>query len=151
MMDRGRVVAAVAWGVVALLFTAVTVWVTLAGLAGLGFVGSEDQLQVSQCRRVGGGRGGSHVECTGSLTASADGGQVRIVLPDDGRSAGSVVRVARTPWGRYAPVDTGFTSWATTALYCSLSLIAATLFSWLCARSARRITPRTRRAAPLPR
>ncbi|MFI6144622.1 hypothetical protein [Streptomyces sp. NPDC051109] len=151
MIDRGRAVAAAAWGVVALLFTAVTVWVAMAGLVGLGFAGREDQLRISECQRVGGGRGGSYVECTGSLIAAADRGPVKVRVSDGGGAVGKTVRVARTPWGTYAVVDTGFTSWATTVLYSFLSVIAAALFAWLCARSVRRITPRTRRAAPRPR
>ncbi|KOU13749.1 hypothetical protein ADK52_37800 [Streptomyces sp. WM6372] len=151
MIDRGRAVAAAAWGVVALLFVAVTVWVTLAGLVGLGFVGREDQLRISQCQRTGGGRGGSYLECTGSLIAAADHGPVRVRVADGGGTAGKVVRVARAPWGTYAVVDAGFTAWATTVLYSLLSVIATALFTWLSARSVRRITPRTRRAAPRPR
>ncbi|MFF4101842.1 hypothetical protein [Streptomyces sp. NPDC001903] len=151
MIDRGRAVAAAAWGVVALLFASVTVWVSLAGLVGLGFVGAEDRLHVSECRRAGGGRGASHVECTGTLAAAADRGQVKVGLPDDGGTVGSVVRVARTPWGTYMAVDSGPISWATTLLYSLLSVIAAALFAWLCVRCARRVIPRTRRAAPRPR
>ncbi len=111
----------------ALSFVAVTVWVTLAGLVGLGFTGHEDQLRISQCRHTGGGRGGSYVECTGSLVADVDRGAVRIRVSDGGGTAGKLVRVARTPWGTYAVVDTGFISWATTLLYSLLSVIAAAL------------------------
>ncbi len=124
-----------AWGVMAVLFMGVTLWVGALGIVRLGLAGDEVQIRLSQCRLKVDGRGGSHNACMGTL---ADGESIGTVKVGYDGKAGETVAAAGTPLGTYAVIDTSFTSWGVGVLYPLLPFMAAGLTACLAVRAARR-------------
>ncbi|MFI1929088.1 hypothetical protein [Streptomyces sp. NPDC020330] len=135
MTRKGWAVAAVAWGVMAVLFMGATLWVGALGIVRLGLAGDEVRIRLSQCRLKVEGRGGSHNVCVGTR---ADGASVGTVKAGHDAEAGETVAAARTPLGSYAVIDTSVTSWGVGVLYPLLPLMAAGLTGYLAVRAARR-------------
>ena len=135
MTSKGWAIAAMAWGVIAVLFVGITVWAGALGLVRLGLAGDEVQIRLSQCQLKIDGRGGSHVECVGKLVDSESTDTVNVGY--DGKP-GEIVSAARTPLGTYTVVDTSFTSWGMGVLYPLLPLVVAVLTGYLAVRSVRR-------------
>ncbi|MFE9369839.1 hypothetical protein ACFYM2_08695 [Streptomyces sp. NPDC006711] len=144
MRTKGRGTAAVAWGVIALLFVGATVGVGALGLVRLGLAGDEVRVRLTHCRLTGGGRGDSHLECSGRLLGDVRAGSVMVRY--DGRQ-GEVVPAARTPWGTFEVLDRSLTSWGTAVLSPLLPLTAAALTACLAWRSARQDARRAGRSA----
>jgi hypothetical protein len=140
MTTKGWAIAAVAWIVVAVLFLGTTLWVGALGLARLGLAGDEVRVRLSQCQLKGGGRGGSHVECSGRLVDDVSTDTVRVRY--DGRQ-GETVPAARTPWGTFEVIDKGLTSWGMAVLSPLLPLGAVALSAYFALKSVRRGTRQT--------
>jgi hypothetical protein len=134
MSTKGWVTAAVAWSVLVVLFLGTTMWVGVLGLARLGLAGDEVRVRLSQCQIKGGGRGGSHVECSGQLVddVSTD----TVMVRHDGKR-GEVVPAVRTPWGAFEVVDRSFTSWGMAVLSPILPLTGAGLTAYFALRAGR--------------
>ena len=135
MTSKGWAIAAMAWGVIAVLFVGITIWAGALGLVRLGLAGDEVQIRLSQCQLEGGGRGGSHVKCEGQLVGSESTDTVTVQY--DGKP-GETVSAAQTPLGTYAVVDTTFTSWGTAVLFPLLPLLVTVLTAYLAVRAVRR-------------
>ncbi|MEI5035071.1 hypothetical protein RB201_27570 [Streptomyces sp. S1A(2023)] len=135
MTSKGWAVAAMAWGVIAVLFVGVTLWAGALGIVRLGLAGDEVRIRLSQCQLKVDGRGGSHNECLGRLVDGESIGTVRVGYDAE---VGETVAAAKTPSGSYAVIDTSFTSWGMGVLYPLLPLVAAGLTGYLSVRAARR-------------
>ncbi|MFJ2394857.1 hypothetical protein ACIOTI_19155 [Streptomyces sp. NPDC087843] len=135
MTSKGWAIAAMAWGVMAVLFVGITLWAVALGVVRLGLAGDEVQIRLSQCQLKVDGRGGSHNECMGKLVNGESTDTVKVGY--DGK-VGNTVKAAREPLGTYQVIDTSFTSWGMGVLYPLLPLAAAGLTTYLAARAARR-------------
>lgn len=134
MASKGWALAATAWGVMAVLFVGITLWVGALGVVRLGLAGDEVQIRLSRCQLKVDGRGGSHNECIGKLVGSENTDTVKVRY--DGK-AGESVEAARTPLGTYVVIDSSFTSWGMGVLYPLLPLVVAVLTAYLAVRAAR--------------
>ncbi|MFB6518500.1 hypothetical protein [Streptomyces sp. NPDC056401] len=133
MTTKGWALAATAWGVMAVLFMGVTLWVGALGIVRLGLAGDEVHIRLSRCQLKVDGRGGSHNECTGKLVDSESTDTVKVRY--DGK-AGETVAAAKTPLLTYAVIDTSLTSWGMGVLYPLLPLVVAVLTAYLAVRAA---------------
>ncbi|MEU4178002.1 hypothetical protein [Streptomyces sp. NPDC026589] len=140
MTSKGWAVAAMAWGVMAVLFVGVTLWAGALGVVRLGLAGDEVQIRLSRCQLKVDGRGGSHNECIGRLV---DGESIGTVKVGYGDKVGETVSAAKTPLGTYAVIDTSLTSWGMGVLYPLLPLVVAGLTAYLAVRAARRCLSRS--------
>lgn len=113
----------------------------------LGLSGQEDHLLVTACKSVGGGRGGSHIECAGHL-ASERTGAVRKVSVVTDHKPGEILAVARMPWGSYVPSDPDFTTAITAVVLPLFPLAGGVVFGWLGVRTSRRGRGVMRRLVP---
>lgn len=144
MTSKGWAVAAMAWGVMAVLFVRITLWAGALGIVRLGLAGDEVQIRLSQCQLKVDGRGGSHNECLGKLVDGKSTDTVKVGY--DGK-AGETVAAAKTPLGTYEVIDTSFTSWGMGVLYPLLPLVGAGLAAYLAVRAARRCLRRSASSA----
>lgn len=144
MTAKGWGAAVVAWSVIAVLFMGTTVWAGALGLVRLGLAGDEVRVRLSHCQVEGGGRGGSHVECSGGLVGHGSPDIVKVRY--DGMQ-GEVVPAARTPWGTFVVVDRSFTSWGTAMLFPLLPLGVAALAVYFVLRAGRRSMRQTASSA----
>ncbi|MEU3083341.1 hypothetical protein CLM85_10870 [Streptomyces albidoflavus] len=134
-MPRERVLAAVGYAALALLCLAAMAWTVFTGIARLTLSGNAVEVRLTECHRDDGARNTTHTACGGPSPRTTDPGTIEVRY--EGRQ-GETIRVARTPWGRYEAVDTGFVSWGIAVLAPLLPLGAAAATGALAVREIRR-------------
>lgn len=138
--------AAGAWLVIAVVLLGVAGSSAVSAAVTFGLIGQEEHLLLTACERVGGGRGGSHVECVGRLVSERTASTHEASVVTD-HKAGETLAVARTPWGSYVPLDPDFTVAAQAALFPLFPLAGGAFCGWLGvgrlrrAREAMRLVP----------
>ncbi|MEY6565069.1 hypothetical protein AB8B12_08975 [Streptomyces sp. PGLac3x] len=134
-MPRERVLAAVGCAALTLLCLAAMAWTVFTGIARLNLSGNAVAVRLTECHREDGARNTTHTACSGLSGSTTDPGTVKVRY--EGHQ-GETIRVARTPWGRYEAVDTGFVSWGIAVLAPLLPLGAAAATGGLAVREIRR-------------
>ncbi|WP_433916996.1 hypothetical protein [Streptomyces sp. NBC_01744] len=134
-MAKGRALAIVGYSALTLLCAAATTWTVITGLARLDLLGNAVEVRFTECHREGGGRGGSHIVCSGPQlhTTSTHTAKVQYNGHKD-----ETIRAVQKPWGSYEAVDTGLISWGIAALLPVLPLGATATAGAFTVREVRR-------------
>jgi hypothetical protein len=90
-MTKERGLAIVGYGTLTVLFAVATAWTVVTGLARLDLLGNTVEVQLTECHREGGGRGGTSSVCSGPQVGTAATHMVKVGY--DGRR-GEVIRAA---------------------------------------------------------
>ncbi|MFF7475248.1 hypothetical protein [Streptomyces sp. NPDC008092] len=117
-MPKGRVRAVVGYAALTLLCAAATAVVVFYGIAKLNLLGNAVEVRLAECHQDE-GKGGSYTVCSGPVENSTNARTVEVSYKGH---EGETVRAARTPWGSYELVDTGFVSWGIWILFPMLPL-----------------------------
>ncbi|XUL90643.1 hypothetical protein ACQ86D_31745 [Streptomyces galilaeus] len=123
-MPKGRVRAVVGCAALTLLCAAATAWCVFTGIAKLNLSGNAVEVRIAECHQEQGGKGGSYTVCSGPVQNTRSTTNARTAKVSYDGHEGDTVRAARTPWGSYDVLDTGFVSRAVSILLPVVPLFA---------------------------